>query len=485
MTGWLLDTLFATSALMVLVLIVRDPVRRRYGARAAYLLWLLPALRAAMPPLVQYVERPAAQPAAPLAGAVLPSAPAVPLIQPPIAMWEVSDLLLGTWIVGALAMLLVHAIAYWRLRREVLGEGRRLAHLGRIAIVRSEFVSSPIGFGILSPVIAVPADFEARYSPAERRAALAHERAHHLNGDLVANLFAFVLLSLQWFNPLAWASYRAFRLDQEAACDARVLDVVDDRAAYGRAIAKTASSHAFLAVRLTAARSTLKWRLEQMTNPKEHTRKATIGVIALTAVALPLTATRAIEYIDASPVEQPVRDAPSPLPERVSEVDEVQWQDEQPQPVSDGQPDREVVVKELSVEERVELEQSLAELRMAQVELADQRGQINAEMRAALTEARKEVAQSKIEMNEAQREMRQALAEIDENAAELRAQGIDPAKMKASIRSSMASLAAIDMSVVAQTALSALDPTVVEQSLAQSEAELRRAIAETERKLGR
>src|SRR5688500_2121424 len=57
MTGWLLGTLVATSALIVLVLLVREPVRRRFGSRVAYGLWLIPTARLLMPTLTQTVER--------------------------------------------------------------------------------------------------------------------------------------------------------------------------------------------------------------------------------------------------------------------------------------------------------------------------------------------------------------------------------------------------------------------------------------------
>ena len=49
MISWLLGTLFATSALILLVLWVREPVRRRFGSRVAYGLWLIPAARLLMP----------------------------------------------------------------------------------------------------------------------------------------------------------------------------------------------------------------------------------------------------------------------------------------------------------------------------------------------------------------------------------------------------------------------------------------------------
>src|SRR3546814_11412734 len=57
--------------------------------------------------------------------------------------------------------------------------------------------------------------------------AIDHELAHHRHGDLWANAAALVLLAAQWFNPFAWRAIRAFRFDQEAACDARVLNMVD------------------------------------------------------------------------------------------------------------------------------------------------------------------------------------------------------------------------------------------------------------------
>ena len=45
MIDWLVGTLLATSGLILLVLLVREPVRRHFGARVAYGLWLIPAAR--------------------------------------------------------------------------------------------------------------------------------------------------------------------------------------------------------------------------------------------------------------------------------------------------------------------------------------------------------------------------------------------------------------------------------------------------------
>ncbi|MFX7620664.1 M56 family metallopeptidase, partial [Acinetobacter baumannii] len=80
------------------------------------------------------------------------------------------------------------------------------------------------------------------YDADERSLALEHELAHHDGGDLIANWVALAVLAAHWFTPIAWYSFRAFRADQELACDARVLARRDPalRHAYGRAIVKSA-----------------------------------------------------------------------------------------------------------------------------------------------------------------------------------------------------------------------------------------------------
>ena len=150
-------------------------------------------------------------------------------------------------------------------------------------------------------MIAVPADFDRLYAEHERRLAL-EQACHHRSGDLIANLAAFAVLCLQWFNPLAWIAHAAFRFDQEAACDARVLDKAgsEDRSDYGRAIAKAASGRALLFASALDSRTMLQRRLKSMLSNPTTGRRLTgrALVLAAIAVALPLTATRAIEYVD-------------------------------------------------------------------------------------------------------------------------------------------------------------------------------------------
>src|SRR4051794_30463576 len=55
MMSWAIETLIASTLLMLVVLAVRAPVARYLGPHIAYGLWLLPALRMLLPPLPEGV----------------------------------------------------------------------------------------------------------------------------------------------------------------------------------------------------------------------------------------------------------------------------------------------------------------------------------------------------------------------------------------------------------------------------------------------
>jgi len=325
MTDWLLSTLLATSALILLVLVIREPIRRHFGARVTYALWLIPAARLFMPTLTHTVERsvPAAAPLRPLTDPMIRESLWMARVAPPdpslidrIGGWP--NLLIGLWLSVAAALFVSRLAAYHRDRRAILASSVDAARFGSVRIVRSPEVAGPIALGIVDRLIAVPVDFERLYGARERRLVLEHELAHHQSGDLVANLFAFVLLCLQWFNPLAWLAHAAFRFDQEAACDARVLDKVTtaDRADYGRAIAKAASGRALLFASALDRRNTLQRRLQSMLRNSSPERRIAGRLLVVTAIAaaLPLTAGRAVAYVDVPQAPRPVATPPSAAP---------------------------------------------------------------------------------------------------------------------------------------------------------------------------
>ena len=504
MTDWLLGTLLATSGLIVLVLLLREPVRRHFGARVAYGLWLIPAARLLMPTITETVERPLAVDFAPrmmtskvVAEPMLMSGVAERSLIEQVGGWP--TVLLVLWLGVAIGLFAARILAFRRERNAILLEATDLGRIGSIRVVRSGEVSGPLAFGIFDRVIAVPANFDRLYAEHERRLALEHELAHHRSGDLVVNLVAFGLLCLQWFNPLAWVAHAAFRFDQEAACDARVLDKSgnQDRSDYGRAIAKAASGRALLFASALDSRTMLHRRLKSMLSNPTSGRRLTgrMAVLAAIAVAMPLTATRAIHYVDVlapsapnlAPVKMPVPTLPVPA---VAAVAQPTPAAPVSAPIAPRQPvtmsgDRVTINgqtkkwSELTSAEKAEVRRSIAQAREEISRINHE--EIQREVREAMNESRVNQEEIRREIAAAHAEVDEAMREIDAHAAEIRRAGQDPEMIKATVRASLKAVEAIDVQAISRQALASIDPATIAAALAAAEAGLEQAEAEIER----
>ena len=493
MTDWLLGTLLATSGLILLVLLIREPVRRHFGARVAYGLWLIPAARLLMPTITHTVERPVIMTVSPR---LMSSQVSIePMLLAKVAPPETSlieqmggwpTILLTLWLGVAIGLFVARMKAFRLERSAILAEATEIGRIGSIRLVRSPEVSGPLAFGVFDRVIAVPADFERLFDQYERHLALEHELAHHRSGDLVANFFAFVLLCLQWFNPLAWVAHAAFRFDQEAACDARVLDKAKayDRADYGRAIAKAASGRALLFASALDRRKTLHRRLKSMLSNPTAGRRLTgrLMVVLAVAVALPLTASRAISYVDV-PVPAPQEPLSPAAPAVAAAVPTPA------QPVKPLQVSGETVIvngksknwRELTPEEKADIRRSVAEARQELGRTRIDREEIDREVREAMAEAKIDREELRRDLAEAQADIAEAMKEIDAHAADIRRSGQDPEQIKATIRASLKSIENLDVEAIRSNALASIDRGQIEASVAAAEAGVRAAEAELDR----
>jgi beta-lactamase regulating signal transducer with metallopeptidase domain len=215
----------AASAAVIVALVLRLPARRLFGARVAYGLWsLVPlaALSMLLPTRVVPVAMAAPMIAAPMsvgsaAAAWAASAPAAAPASHASLMW------VAAWLIGA-------AIAAARLA----------ARQARFVRAEQAGTAGPAAVGVLRPRIVLPADFAQRYSARERELVLAHEAAHLARHDTRVNAATAILRCLAWFNPLAHVMAHAVRIDQELACDARVVAGRPKlRRAYAQAMLKT------------------------------------------------------------------------------------------------------------------------------------------------------------------------------------------------------------------------------------------------------
>ena len=208
-------TLLSSFAILGVGLL-RIPLRKLAGARAAYWIWLLvPAatLTLLLPPPSQL----------PLPGGVFAEISLTEMVPATLndstssSGWLLPALL-GVWLAGAVAMfigLVIRQRAFLRSQGSLVPDQR--------GICRSDGARAPMLVGIFRAHIVVPADFESRYEPREQELVLAHERAHEGRHDILVSALALLSHCVFWFNPLVYLALRWLRHDQELACDEQVL----------------------------------------------------------------------------------------------------------------------------------------------------------------------------------------------------------------------------------------------------------------------
>ena len=162
-------------------------------------------------------------------------------------------ILLGIWIVGMLAMMILVIKSSLRLRiikRSALPlqnpEVRRLYNkcLNEMKITRNipvystAFLKSPIIVGFLKPCIYLPIHLISDYHESDMRYMLLHELHHYRHKDAIANYLMNFAGVLYWFNPFVWFALREMRNDREVACDTSVLKMLeeDDYENYGNTL---------------------------------------------------------------------------------------------------------------------------------------------------------------------------------------------------------------------------------------------------------
>ncbi|HEY6619790.1 MAG TPA: M56 family metallopeptidase [Steroidobacteraceae bacterium] len=230
----LIDTTLAASIAVMLIGLLRKPMRAAVGARAAYALWFL------VPAMTVAVLLPATPPILLSTRTTLLPDQVGSALTALTAGESASDralliyLALAIWSVGTTTMFF-SMLRRHRLFIRMLGVLMPDEH----GLYRCN-VAAPMLVGTWRSKIVVPTDFDVRYSLVERELILAHERAHESRRDIVVNAVASLALCLCWFNPLMYRALVWLRTDQELACDALVLSSRGGvRRSYARALLKT------------------------------------------------------------------------------------------------------------------------------------------------------------------------------------------------------------------------------------------------------
>ncbi|CTP87872.1 biotin transporter BioY [Xanthomonas translucens pv. arrhenatheri] len=275
-------TALSASAAILLVLALRAPLRRAFGAGIAYAVWavvplamlgaLLPAdLRPALPPALALPQVLVGLPQG-----SIDAAGTMSLLGNPVALW-----IAALWLLGAATM----AAALWRQQQRYRRSLGRLSPGADGVLYAQHALHGPLVLGAWRPRVVLPMDFARRYPVAQAQLVLTHERMHIARGDTRHNLLLAALRCAYWFNPLLhWAAAR-FRFDQELACDAAVLARHPaSRRSYAEAMLQTQLDAIALPVGCHwQAAQTLRQRIGMLQQPAVSgwRRRAGIAVVAM------------------------------------------------------------------------------------------------------------------------------------------------------------------------------------------------------------
>ncbi len=189
------------------------------------------------------------------------------------------------WVVVMMAALLFMALSYAFTKAELKAAEHIEGNL-----YKSERVTVPAVYGVLRPRIILPAalvEGDVHYINM-------HEQVHIARRDNLLRVVAVVTACVHWFNPLAWVFLQAFFADMELACDAKVVQHIDEeqRKDYARAVLAAAQGKAWFAATFGGAKTRL--RLETVFSYRKLTVFSTLCLAALVAAIAFVIVTNAV-----------------------------------------------------------------------------------------------------------------------------------------------------------------------------------------------
>ena len=295
-----LELSWQAGLIALAVMAVRLVLRKKTSRRALCMLWALVALRLLLPvsltvesPVsLQAEEAPvsrayhamqeartsvpeeAAPAPAESSGAAAAVVPAEPAAEP-VTLRTFARWLPWIWVIGMGCMAAYMLLSFIWMRLTL----RRAEHI-QDNVYRCTQWSTPFVLGIIAPCIYVPESVSEEDLPQ----VLAHERCHIRRWDHVVKPFAFLLLAVNWFNPVLWAAYVLLGRDMENACDEMALKNADaaQRAAYSRALVSCAAQPKMAAVcPLAFGEVAVKERVKNVL----HYKKPAVWAAVMVAVA--------------------------------------------------------------------------------------------------------------------------------------------------------------------------------------------------------
>lgn len=184
------------------------------------------------------------------------------------------------WLSVAVIMLLIGAISYLRLKWVL-----RFSVKDESSCYNSDAIKTPFIFGIFNPKIYLPFNIAGE----EKELIIKHEKAHLSRLDNITKIFAYILLSIYWFNPLVWVYYLVLQRDIEIACDQKVIKTMptESKQLYSITLLKYSTSSKLHALTPIAfGEISVKQRIKNIMSYKKPTIWISIAFILIVTITI-------------------------------------------------------------------------------------------------------------------------------------------------------------------------------------------------------
>lgn len=196
-------------------------------------------------------------------------------------------IILPVWGAGFLLVLLWQVVSHLRYRRYLLRDAvpvrdaeltalwdneRKYCDGARpIPMLVSGHTHTPLSIGCFSRTLRLVLP-HLNYTQEEFQLIFRHEMRHIQRADTRTKAFLGFCTALHWFNPLMWIARRKVSDDLELSCDELVLSGADEhtRKRYAGLLLDTAGSGRGYTTCLSAAASSMRYRLKHIVTPRRR-----------------------------------------------------------------------------------------------------------------------------------------------------------------------------------------------------------------------
>lgn len=324
----LFEVSFATSLVIAVLLLIRPILGKRYQSKTFYWIWLLTALRLAIPlnlsifpalinidapdTVLIYSDSPAADDIAPsgIDSIVTPIMTDNSDIKQEEALLPAKDVLtMGQlvsviWISSAGIFFAGNLIAYLRFRHKVRRWSRAWTDskgaelftalkqeigVSNVSVALCCAVPSPLVIGFIRPTLILSKE---DYTHEELEAVFRHELIHICRRDLWYKLLLLIVRSLHWFNPVVHLMALRGEEDLEISCDEAAVKGMPTsfQSQYGHAVLSAAEYDLKFSASLTThfkgGKNTMKERLSAIAGKNGRHKGSLIVILIAAAVTI-------------------------------------------------------------------------------------------------------------------------------------------------------------------------------------------------------